>query len=75
MTSPRPVAISRRAAWLLREAVLPPKANADALHIAIAAVNGIDLANAAILPRINDICRDAGFEPPYVSTPEELMVG
>lgn len=72
------------AARLLREAALPPKANADALHIAIAAVNGIDnlltwncthLANAAILPRVNDICRAAGFQPPYVSTPEELMVG
>jgi predicted nucleic acid-binding protein len=72
------------AAQLLLEAALPPKANADALHISVAAVNGIDnlltwncthLANAAILPRVNEICRAAGFEPPYVSTPEELMVG
>lgn len=72
------------AAQLLLEAALPPKANADALHISIAAVNGIDnlltwncthLANASILPRVNEICRAAGFEPPYVSTPEELMVG
>jgi predicted nucleic acid-binding protein len=72
------------AAQLLRQAALPAKANADALHISIAAVNGIDhlltwncthLANAAILPRVNEICRAAGFEPPYVSTPEELMVG
>ena len=72
------------ASQLLLEAALPPKANADALHISIAAVNGIDnlltwncthLANAAILPRVNEICRTAGFEPPYVSTPEELMVG
>jgi hypothetical protein len=72
------------AAQLLLEAALPAKANADALHISIAAVNGIDhlltwncthLANAAILPRVNKICRAAGFEPPYVSTPEELMVG
>jgi hypothetical protein len=72
------------AAQLLLEAALPSKANADALHISIAAVNGIDnlltwncahLANAATLPRVNEICRVAGFEPPYVSTPEELMVG
>ena len=72
------------AAQLLLEAALPPKANADALHIAIAAVTGLDnlltwncthLANASILPRVNEICRTAGFEPPYVSTPEELMVG
>ncbi|MGH9423015.1 MAG: type II toxin-antitoxin system VapC family toxin [Thermoanaerobaculia bacterium] len=72
------------AAQLLLEAALPSKANADALHISIAAVNGLDnlltwncthLANAATLPRVNEICRVAGFEPPYVSTPEELMVG
>jgi predicted nucleic acid-binding protein len=72
------------AAQLLLEAGLPPKANADALHIAICAVNGIDylltwncthLANAAMIPRVNNICRAAGFEPPYICTPEELMVG
>lgn len=72
------------AAQLLLGAALPPRANADALHLSIAAVNGIDnlltwncthLANASILPRVNAICRAAGFEPPYVSTPEELMVG
>ena len=72
------------AAQLLLEAGLPAKANADALHIAICAVNGIDylltwncthLANAAMIPRVNNICRAAGFEPPYICTPEELMVG
>jgi predicted nucleic acid-binding protein len=72
------------AARLLLEAGLPAKANADALHIAICAVNGIDylltwncthLANAFMIPRVNNICRAAGFEPPYICTPEELMVG
>jgi len=72
------------AAQLLLEAGLPAKANADALHIAICAVNGIDylltwncthLANAAMIPRVNNICRAVGFEPPYICTPEELMVG
>lgn len=67
------------AARLLREAALPSKANADALHIAVAAVNGIDnlltwncthLANAAMLPRINDICRDAGFSHPMFQRPK-----
>ena len=70
------------AARLLLEAALPAKANADALHIAISAVNGIDylltwncthLANAFMIPRVNKICRVAGFEPPYICTPEELM--
>jgi predicted nucleic acid-binding protein len=72
------------AARLLLEAGLPAKANADALHIAVSAVNGIDylltwncthLANAFMIPRVNRICRTAGFEPPYICTPEELMVG
>lgn len=69
---------------LIGKSVLPPKANADALHIAVAAVQGIEylltwncthLANAVMIPRVNSICRAAGFEPPYICTPEELMVG
>jgi predicted nucleic acid-binding protein len=72
------------AARLLLEAGLPVKANADALHIAVSAVNGIDylltwncthLANAAMIPRVNRICSVAGYEAPYICTPEELMVG
>ena len=72
------------AARLLLESGLPGKANADALHIAVAAVNGIDylltwncthLANAFMIPRVNKICSAAGFQPPYICTPEELMVG
>jgi predicted nucleic acid-binding protein len=72
------------AARLLLEAGLPAKANADALHIAVCAANGIDylltwncthLANAVMMPRVNRICRAAGFEPPYICTPQELMVG
>jgi predicted nucleic acid-binding protein len=72
------------AARLLLEAGLPAKANADALHIAVCAVNGIDflltwncthLANAVMIPRVNSTCRAAGFEPPYICTPQELMVG
>jgi predicted nucleic acid-binding protein len=67
---------------LLLEFGLPAKANADALHIAIAAANGIDylltwncthLANAFMIPRVEKICRTAGFEPPYICTPQELM--
>lgn len=72
------------AARLLRDSGLPHKANADALHIGVAAVNGLDylltwncthLANAVMIPRVNQVCRAAGFEPPYICTPEELMVG
>jgi predicted nucleic acid-binding protein len=78
------VAARELSARLIRESALPARANADALHIAIAAVNGIDylitwncthLANAVMIPRVSMICRAAGVEPPYICTPEELMVG
>lgn len=61
---------------------LPTKARADALHIAIAAVNGMDylltwncthIANAALRPRIEEICRAIGCEPPVICTPQELL--
>jgi hypothetical protein len=61
---------------------LPTKARADALHIAVAAVNGMDylltwncthIANATLRPRIEEICRAAGCEPPVICTPQELL--
>ena len=61
---------------------LPANAVVDALHIAIAAVNGMQylltwncthLANAAIRSDIEDVCRARGYEPPVICTPEELM--
>jgi predicted nucleic acid-binding protein len=67
---------------LLSGAALPVKAKADALHIAIAAVHGVDylltwnckhIANAVMRPRIEGICRAAGYEPPIICTPPELM--
>ena len=70
------------AAILLRETPLPPKANADALHIATATVGGMDylitwnckhIANAAIRRAVEAVCRKHGHEPPVLCTPEELM--
>ena len=67
---------------LVRRVPLPAKAAADSLHIAIATVNGMDylltwncthIANAELRARIETICRDAGFEPPVICTPEELL--
>jgi len=63
---------------------VPQKANEDALHIAVAATNGLDylltwncthIANAVTIPRVNAICRRHGFEPPLIYTPQELMEG
>jgi predicted nucleic acid-binding protein len=66
---------------VLRGAV-PQRAAADALHVAVAAVHGMNylltwncqhIANATIRARIEGVCREAGFEPPIISTPEELV--
>ena len=67
---------------LITPGPLPANAVVDALHIAIAAVNGMQylltwncthLANAAIRSDIEDVCRARGYEPPVICTPEELM--
>jgi len=66
---------------LLANHLLPKKALADARHVAVAAVFGVDylltwnckhIANAETLPKIYRMLRDSGFEPPLVVTPEEF---
>jgi len=61
---------------------LPEKASIDALHISVAAVNGIEylltwnckhIANPSMRPHIERICRDLDFEPPVICTPQELL--
>lgn len=67
---------------LISEKAVPASEPRDAFHIAIAAVNGVDylltwnckhIANATLRSRIEKVCRDAGFEPPIICTPEELV--
>jgi hypothetical protein len=79
--APTPAALELATA-LVGQGPIPRKANVDALHIAIAAVHGMDylltwncthIANAAMRSQIEDVCRSAGFEPPVLCTPEELM--
>ncbi len=69
---------------LLRLTRVPAKADVDALHVAVAAVHGMDyliswncrhIVNASILPEVYTVCRDLGFEPPLICTPPELMEG
>ena len=69
---------------LLRGVPLPANAAADALHIATAAVHGMQylltwncthLANVVLRPQIEAVCRAAGYEPPLICTPEELTAG
>jgi hypothetical protein len=61
---------------------LPEKAGIDALHISVAAVNGIQylltwnckhIANPSLRPAIERLCRDMGYEPPVICTPQELL--
>lgn len=70
------------ASALVAEVPLPPKAARDALHIAVAAVNGVEflltwncahIANAEIKGRIQAICWEHGCECPNICTPEELL--
>jgi hypothetical protein len=74
--------VSSLAEALIVGVPLPEKAAIDALHISVATVNGIQylltwnckhLANPALRPRIEMLCRDRGYEPAVICTPQELL--
>lgn len=74
--------VAALAAELLRSVPLPDRALADAVHIATAAVHGMDLlltwncrhiANPVLRPQVEEVCRSAGYEPPAICTPGELL--
>ena len=57
---------------------------AAAVHIAAAACHGIDflltwnsthIANAELRPLVEEACREGGYTPPILCTPDELMGG
>jgi predicted nucleic acid-binding protein len=67
---------------LLDTGAVPAKAKFDALHIAIAAVHGIDylltwnfkhIANAEKWASIEIACKQQGFRMPRICSPLELM--
>jgi hypothetical protein len=67
---------------LVEKGPIPEKAEIDALHISVAANHGMDylltwnckhIANAEMQTGIGKLCRAAGFEPPVICTPEELL--
>lgn len=69
------------AEYFLEAHAIPRKAAVDALHVAIAVVHGIDyvptwncvhLANAVIRSKLERACRQRGYQPPVICTPEEL---
>jgi len=66
---------------LIAKHLLPEKAAADARHVAVSTVFGVEylmtwnckhIANAETLPRIYRLLREMGYEPPLVVTPEEF---
>jgi len=77
--TPEARAVARR---LLSTKAVAPRAEVDALHIAIAAVHGMGYlvtwncrhpANARLRIRIEEVVRSTGYEPPLICTPEELL--
>jgi predicted nucleic acid-binding protein len=70
------------AAKLIDSGAVPPGAEADALHIAVACVHEVDylltwnfrhIDNAASKPIIRSICAVAGYACPEICTPLELL--
>ena len=67
---------------LIASEAVPRTAADDAAHIAIAVTNAVGflvtwnfrhIANAALRSRIERVCRHAGYRPPVICTPNELM--
>jgi hypothetical protein len=67
---------------LIQAGALPAKAADDAMHIAVAATNGVPylltwncrhLANATMRPLIESVCAGKGLKAPIICTPEELL--
>ena len=75
-------AVADLAGMIARDLALPPKAANDAIHIAFAAVHGVDflltwncthIANATFRGRIRAACTAYGHRPPEIATPEQLL--
>jgi predicted nucleic acid-binding protein len=67
---------------LIERGALPTNSRLDALHLAVSAVQGMDLlltwnfkhlANAAAILKAEAICRDCGYEPPRIITPLQMI--
>jgi hypothetical protein len=74
--------VEQLAAVLLARGALPKNSRLDALHLAVSAVQGMDLlltwnfkhlANAIAILKAEAICRDCGYEPPRIITPLQMI--
>lgn len=73
--------VMRLANSLIRSNLIPYKFVADAFHISIATIHGMDylltwnckhIANATIRYKIEKVCHENGYINPIICTPEEL---
>ena len=69
---------------LIAGGAVPHVAARDAVHVGTCAVHGVrylltwnctHLANAQRRSKIDEGCRAAGYEPPVICTPDELIGG
>ena len=69
------------AKFLVKNKAVPASEPRDALHIATAATHGVQfiatwnfkhILNPHLQAQIASVCRDAGFIPPVICTPEQL---
>ncbi|RLS74020.1 MAG: PIN domain-containing protein [Planctomycetota bacterium] len=76
-------AANELAASLIEAHAVPKSEPRDALHIALAAINGIDylatwnfkhIMNPSTQHLIDAVCRNAGIESAVICTPEQLLV-
>ena len=67
---------------LLNQKAIPQKVFIDAVHVAALARNAVPylatwnfkhLANPHTRPKIEQICRDAGYSPPYIDSPDMIL--
>ena len=67
---------------LVNQKAIPEGAFTDAVHVAVAAIRAIPyvatwnfahLANPHTRPNIEQVCRDAGYSPPRIDTPQAIM--
>lgn len=70
------------AAEIISRSLMPASAGLDALHVASAAVGGVDylltqncrhIANAHVLPRVYDLLEDLGLPRLLICTPAEFL--
>ena len=78
-TSPAVDALAHK---LIERSAVPKSEPRDAIHISLAAVNGLEylvswnfkhIVNPTTRVAIERVCRGAGFVPPIICTPDELM--